>query len=54
VRYLLGLGAWADRRQGFLRVVALGTMSAKHMSGVGRGQSALTAGPWERLPVEAP
>src|SRR6266404_7009460 len=47
---LFGLGARLRMSQGFLRVVVLGTMSAKHMSAIRRGQSALTAGLWQRLP----
>ena len=54
VRYLFGLHDRPYWSEGFLRVVALGTMSAKHMSAVRRGQSALTAGLRERLPDEAP
>ena len=54
VRYLFGLHTLHSGGEGFLEVVALGTMSAKHMSAVRRGQSALTAGLRERLPDEAP
>jgi hypothetical protein len=45
---------WATCGQAFLPVVALSSMSAKLMGAMVQGQSALTAGGPERLPVEAP
>ena len=49
-----GRFVWATCGQAFLPVVALSSMSAKLMGAMVRGQSALTAGGPERLPVEAP
>ena len=49
-----GRFVWATCGQAFLRVVALSSMSAKLMGAIVQGQSALTAGGPERLPVEAP
>jgi hypothetical protein len=49
-----GRFTWVTCGQAFLPVVALSSMSAKLMSAMVRGQSALTAGGLERLPVEAP
>jgi hypothetical protein len=45
---------WATSGQAFLPVVTLSSMSAKLTSAILQGQSALTAGGPERLPVEAP